>query len=485
MQALTRRRRWVPLAALLAATQAAPGCARNPVTGQLQLALVSEAQEIEMGRQTAAAAVQQMGLVPDSSLQEYVHTLGTSLAARSERPHLPWTFRVADDPTPNAFAAPGGFIFVTRGMMALFDSEAELVTVLGHEIGHVTARHQVTAISRAQVAQLGLGLGSVFVPQLESLGQVAGAGLQLLFLGYSRDAERQADELGFRYTLEQGYDPSRMGSVFTSLGRLGASSERSAVPSWLQTHPLPAERVAAAEQRYAALQPPPENLRVDREAYLRRIDGLVYGINPRNGFFEGERFLHPDLGFRLAFPGGWQTRNMAQAVLAGSPRNDALIQLTLAEDGTPDAAAQRFFRQQGLRAGAARRQPVSGLPALVVPFQAQTQQGVLEGLAAWITYDGRVYQLLGYTPAQIYAQYERAFWNTIGSFAPLTDPRALAAQPDRLRLVRLPEAMTLARFAERYPSAIPLAELAILNGVPGPEAVLPAQSLAKQVVAGN
>lgn len=485
MQALTRRRRWVPLAALLALSQAAPACARNPVTGQLQLALVSEGQEIEMGRQTAAAAVQQMGLVPDSALQEYVQGLGATLAARSERPHLPWTFRVADDPTPNAFAAPGGFIFLTRGMMALFDSEAELVSVLGHEIGHVTARHQVTAISRAQVAQLGLGLGSVFVPQLESLGQVAGAGLQLLFLGYSRDAERQADELGFRYTLEQGYDPSRMANVFTSLARLGESSQRSAVPSWLQTHPLPAERVAAAQQRYAALQPPPENLRVAREAYLRRLDGMVYGVNPRNGFFEAGRFLHPDLRFQLAFPGGWQTRNMAQAVLAGSPRNDALMQLTLAQDATPDAAAQRFFAQQGLVAGAARRQAVNGLPALVVPFQAQTQQGVLQGLAAWITYEGRVYQLLAYTPAQAYAQYERAFWNTIGSFAPLTDARALAAQPDRLRMVRLTEAMTLARFAERHPSAITLAELAVLNNVPGPDAVLPAQSLAKQVVRGN
>jgi predicted Zn-dependent protease len=276
---------WIPLAALTIAAQAASGCARNPVTGQLQLALVGEAQEIEMGRQAAAQAVAAMGLVPDTALQGYVQTLGARLAARSERPQLPWTFGVVDDPTPNAFAAPGGFIFLTRGMMAVMDSEAELVTVLGHEIGHVTARHQVTAMSRAQVAQLGLGLGSIFVPQLESLGQVAGAGMQLLFLRYGRDAERQADELGFRYTLEQGYDASRMASVFATLGRLGEESQRSAVPSWLQTHPLPADRVAAAEERFAALQPPPANLRVAREAYLQRLDGLVYGVNPRNGFF--------------------------------------------------------------------------------------------------------------------------------------------------------------------------------------------------------
>lgn len=476
---------WIPIAALTIAAQTTSGCARNPVTGQLQLALVGEAQEIEIGRQTAAQAVAAMGLVPDTALQEYVQTLGARLAAQSERPQLPWTFGVVDDPTPNAFAAPGGFIFLTRGMMAVMDSEAELVTVLGHEIGHVTARHSVTAMSRAQVAQLGLGLGSIFVPQLESLGQVAGAGMQLLFLRYGRDAERQADELGFRYTLEQGYDASRMASVFATLGRLGEGSERSAVPSWLQTHPLPAERVVAAQERFAALQPPPANLRVAREAYLQRLDGLVHGVNPRNGFFRDGRFLHPDLRFQMAFPAGWQTQNLAQAVLAGSPRNDAAMQLTLAQDATPEAAAQRFFGQQGIGAGQPRRQPINGLPALVVPFQAQTQQGVLQGLAAWIQHDGRVYQVIGFTPAQAYASYDRALASTIGSFAVLSDPTTLAIQPNRLRLVRLPEAMTVAQFAARYPSAVPVAELAVLNQAAGPDAVLPGGSLAKRVVAGN
>jgi predicted Zn-dependent protease len=485
MRTVIRHRLWIPLLALAGVSQAAGGCARNPVTGQLQVALVGEAQEIELGRQTAAQAVQTMGLVPDEALQQYVQALGARLAAGSERPQLPWTFRVVDDPTPNAFAAPGGFIFLTRGMMSVMDSEAELVTVLGHEIGHVTAKHSVTAISRAQLAQLGLGLGSIAFPQLESLGGVASAGMQVLFLSYGRDAERQADELGFRYTLEQGYDPSTMADVFATIGRLGEASQRSAVPSWLQSHPLPADRVAAARERYEALQPPPANLRVDREGYLQRLDGMVHGVNPRNGFFQGGRFLHPDLRFQMAFPGGWQTQNMAQAVLAGSPRNDALMQLTLAEDPTPDAAAQRFFSQQGIAAGSPRRQSVNGLPATIVPFQAQTQQGVLQGLVAWIQHEGRVYQVIGYTPAQAYRTYERTFAETILSVAPLTDPATLAIQPDRIRIIRLPSAMTLAQFEARYPSAIPLAELAILNQVAGPETVMPAGWLVKRVVAGS
>jgi predicted Zn-dependent protease len=475
----------LPLVLFLAAAPAATGCARNPVTGQLQLALIGEAQEVELGRQVAAQAVASMGLVPDSALQRYVQTLGTTLAATSERPNLPWTFGVVDDPTPNAFAAPGGFIYLTRGMLAVMDSEAELVTVLGHEIGHVTARHSVTALSRAQIAQLGLGLGGAIFPQLEALGSVAGAGMQLLFLQYGRDAERQADELGFRYTLEHGFDPSQMASVFATLGRLGEGAQRSATPSWLQSHPLPAERVVAAQQRFAALQPPPENLRVAREAYLQRLDGLVHGVNPRNGFFRDGRFLHPDLRFQMAFPTGWQTQNMAQAVIAGSPRNDAAMQLTLAQDATPDAAAQRFFNQQGIRAGSPRRQNVNGLPATIVPFQAQTQQGTLQGLAAFLQHEGRVYQVIGFSPVQAYAGYDRVFTRTILSMAPLADPAILAIQPNRLRMVRVPTNMTLAQFNTRFPSAVTMAELAILNQVEGPESVLPGGSLAKQVVAGS
>lgn len=208
--------------ALLALITGLTSCAVNPVTGERQLALVSESQEIQIGRNVAAGAEQQFGLVEDEALQAYVHRLGTQLAQASERPDLPWTFRVADDPTPNAFAAPGGFIFITRGLLALLRNEAELISVLGHEIGHVTARHSVAMMSRAQLAQIGLGIGSIISPTVAQFGDLAAGGLQLLFLRYGRDAERQADELGYRYALEQGYDVREMTSFApTSASRWG------------------------------------------------------------------------------------------------------------------------------------------------------------------------------------------------------------------------------------------------------------------------
>src|SRR5919199_4131612 len=167
----SRMRRW-GVAALCAATIA--GCARNPVTGKSELSLIGEQQEIAMGRQGAQEVVQTIGLVNDEALQSYVQQIGSKLAAASERPNLPWTFKVVDDASPNAFALPGGFIFVTRGLLDLMDSEAELATVVGHEIGHVTARHTVSQMSKAQVAQIGLGVAMILKPELQQFGDIAG-----------------------------------------------------------------------------------------------------------------------------------------------------------------------------------------------------------------------------------------------------------------------------------------------------------------------
>lgn len=477
------RNRMLLLAMVPAATLA--GCAVNPVTGERQLSLVSESQEIQIGQQAAQEAAQSIGLVEDPALQAYVQRIGAALAARSERPNLPWSFRVVDDPTPNAFALPGGYIFVTRGLLGLVNSEAELASVLGHEIGHVTARHSVTQISRAQLAQIGLGVGSILFPgAAQQLGGLASGGLQLLFLSYGRDAERQADDLGFRYARGEGYDVREMADVFRALQRVGETEGRSPLPSWLATHPAPEERIRAVEARVdtAAL---PAGLVGRRAEYLQRIDGLVYGDDPRQGYFQGGVFLHPELRFRVAFPQGWATQNLPQAVTAVSPRQDAVMQLTLAEGAaSPEAAAQRFFAQ-GVQQGRTGRETINGLPGVVGYFRAQTQQGVVDGVAAWIAYGGRVYQVIAYTGSGRLGAYDPAFRQTLGSFAQLTDPAALAVQPSRVRVVRVDRRMTLAEFNGRYPSVIPLPELALINGVADANAVLEAGSQAKRVVAGT
>jgi predicted Zn-dependent protease len=468
----------IPIVAALVSLAA---CATNPVTGDRELALVSESQEIQIGRDVAVQAERQFGLVEDEALQAYVHRLGTQLALASERPELPWTFRVVDDPTPNAFAAPGGFIFITRGLLGLLRNEAELVSILGHEIGHVTARHSVAMMSRAQLAQLGLGIGSMISPTVAQFGELAAGGLQLLFLSYSRDAERQADDLGYRYALEQGYDVHEMVNVFAALQQSAEMAGQSPVPSWLASHPYPEDRIKRINKRLATLPAVATPRRVGEDDYLAQIDGLVYGDNPRDGYFEANRFLHPELEFRIDFPPGWRTQNLTQAVVAGSPDEDALMQLTLVP-GTLKEAADAFFAQQGLTAGQVRSQQVNGLPAIAGAFEAQTEQTKLGGVATFVALDGRTYRILAYTPAAKRAAYDQTFRTSMNSFARLTNAAALARQPQRLAIVRIPRAMTVTEFNNAYPSTVPLEELVLINQLAGPQAVMPANFKAKRVV---
>jgi len=429
---------------------------------------------------------QEVGLIKDQALQNYVQSVGSAIAAKSERPNLPWTFRAVDDPSPNAFALPGGYIFVTRGLLDLMNNEAELASVLGHEIGHVTARHSVHQMSQQQLAQLALGVGAILSPTVAQLGEVASQGLGLLFLKYSRDDESQADDLGFRYALNQGYDVRYMDDVFRSLQRIEESSKQSPLPTWLQTHPGEADRIQAIDKKLAQLQPNQlANAKVNAQQYLQRVNGLVYGADPRNGFFQGNTFYHPDLRFQITLPSGWQGQNLAQAVMAVSPQQDAMIQLTLAQGNSPENAARTFLSQQGIQAGQASQQTVNGVPAVASTFQAQTEQGVIQGLAAFFTYNGATYQVLAYAPAQRYGAYEAAFRQSLGSFAPVSDSRVLNVQPNKINVVTLQQSTSLAAFNQRTPSTIPLAELAIVNQVEDPNKALPAGTPVKQVTGGR
>lgn len=437
-------------------------CAINPVTGKRELSLISESQEIRMGQEGAQSVVNTIGLYPDSALQAYVNRLGQSMALASERPQLPWSFAVVNDATVNAFALPGGSIFVTRGILAYFNSEAELMSVLGHEIGHVTAKHSVSQISKAQLAQLGLGVGMVLTPSLDVLHQVAGSGLQVLFLKFSRDDEAQSDELGFRYMVEAGYDPLEATDMFEMLGRLGGGGR---LPEWQSTHPDPENRAARSAERAATMTVDPSTLRVGRNDYLRHIDGVVFGANPREGYFDGGWFLHPDLRFRMSFPSDWKRQNLAQAVIAVNATEDAVLQLRIVPAASPRAAADTFFAQAGIRQESASSGPVNGLAADTRYFTVSTQRGIINGLVTHVAYDGNIYQMLGYGTMAAFSSQRMVLGAAIGSFQRETDPAVLAVEPARIDLVRLPRRMTMVEFHRRYPSSIPVEQVALINGV--------------------
>jgi predicted Zn-dependent protease len=438
------------------------GCAVNPATGKKQFMLVSESQELAMGKEYDQQVVTEMGLYRDSALANYVESLGKRLAALSERPQLPWTFRLIDDPVVNAFAVPGGYIYVTRGILAQMESEAQLVSVLGHEIGHVTARHTAQQITQQQVLGLGLGVGSIFAPQIAGL---ASQGVQILFLKFSRDHESEADALGFRYMRAAHYDPREAADLFAQLARVSSASGGGRLPEWESTHPDPENRKQKALDRAATV--PEAELAADlvrRDEYIQRLDGLMYAANPREGYFIGSRFVHPDLAFELTFPTGWQYVNQRTAVGAVAPEKDAVIVLTTAEGNTPSDAAQVFFGREGVTGTPAAR-TINGLTASGGTFSAQTQQGAVSGEVVFVAEGQTVFQVMGYGPSTSWSGRSQTVRAALGTFKPVTDQRLLAVQPWRLAIVRVDRTQTPAEFAQRYPAPVSADELALINQV--------------------
>ena len=472
-------RSYFPLAALVAAGVVA--CAVNPATGSRQLMLIGESQEIAMGREYDQEVAASIGLYADSGLQRYIQQFGARLAATSERPNLPWTFHVVDDPVVNAFALPGGYIYVTRGILAHLNSEAELAGVVGHEIGHVTARHSVSQMSKQQLAQIGLAVGTIASPEFERFAGLASAGLGVLFLKYSRDAERQADDLGLRYMRRVNYDPREMPHVFELLTRVSQAQGGGRVPEWLATHPDPENRRGRIEQEIATLPQTFSGVAVNRDAYLRRLDGLVFGNNPREGYFKDNQFFHPDLRFRVTFPEGWTTSNGKQAVVAVSPQKDALVEVSLAKEQTADAAARAFLAQRGFTSGDPVRASVGGLPAVSAAFAATTESGTLRGTALFVEQGGAVYRLVGYAADARWPAVQRAAERALQSFERLTDPAALAVQPQRVDIVRLDRRTTIEEMARQRPSPASVAALALVNQV-DPQTPLEPGRLVKWIV---
>ncbi len=479
----TRRLAVGAVAVLLLETVA---CAVNPVTGKRELSLVSESQEIAMGKQTRDASLATYGEYADPKAQELVRRIGNQMASNSERPDLPWEFHVLDDDQVNAFAAPGGFIFITRGIMSYMTNEAELASVIGHEIGHVTAKHTVRQVSKQQVMGVGVLAGMVLS---EGVRQNAGAlmqGLQLLTLKFSRDDESQADAIGFRYMLNAGYDVRAAADMFRTLDRVSASSPGGGrLPEWASTHPAPENRVRKALFRADSIHRDLSGATLNRSNYLRLLSGMTFGPDPRKGFFRGTTFYHPDLRLQFVFPAGWTTANQAEAVVAQSPGQDAMMQFAFAK-GTPQEAAQQFFAQQGLQASNLSAAPVNGQPASSGEFTAQLQDGTaVRGAASFIQYGGATFAFMGYSAAGAWGQQGAAIRQAIASFRPLTDPAILAVKPATIQLVTLPRDMTLDQFVAQYPSSISATQLAIINGMdPGTTVPIKAGTVLKRVVGG-
>ncbi len=459
-----RRPRSRAAAALLVLLLA--GCATNPVTGRREFSLVSPQQEAQIGREGYAAVLAEYGAYEDSTLQRYVRDIGLRLAKVSHQPGLDWHFTVIDDPSVNAFAMPGGYIYITRGILAHLNSEAQLAGVLGHEIAHVTHRHSAAQISQQQLAGLGLGVASLLSESVARYGQVAQQALGLMFLKYSRTHEHESDESGVLYATRAGYDPAEIPATYGMLKRVSDRAGQR-LPGFLSTHPDPGDREARTAELARAARAGADGLVVRRDEFLARIDGMVFGDDPRGGYFEGDTFHHPAMAFTITFPTGWQRENTRSAVTAAAPEQRAVMQLSLA-DADDLSPADYVTRLSGSgRIAGARGAPerIGGFAAWVGRVAVAGEGGTQRVLAAAFLRrgPGRMIQILGSSGVPDDADFQQVL-AAARSFRALTDAARLAPVPSRLRVSRLAAAAPFASaLAGLGPQALDAERTAILN----------------------
>jgi predicted Zn-dependent protease len=443
-------------------------CAKNPVTGRNDFMLMSKEQEVAMGQQSDPEIKNFFGIYEDAKLQQFINEKGQQMAAVSHRKDLKYDFKIVDSPVVNAFAVPGGYVYFTRGIMAHFNNEAEFAGVLGHEIGHITARHSAKQYSNAQLAQIGLVAGSVISPVFAQYADIAGQGVQLLFLKFGRDAESQSDRLGVEYSTKIGYDAQEMAGFFTTLDRMREGKEE--IPTFLSTHPDPADREkkVAKEAENWQKKVSAADLKVNRDSYLRMIDGIVYGDDPKQGFAENNMFYHPVLKFQFPIPSQWQVQNTPQAVQMAEPNGKAMMMMTLAQGNNLQTAAESILKQYQLKVVDSGQDNVNGLPAVVAVADQVNEQGQTGArvLLYVIQYGENMYAFLGASSPADFNAYGPLLKNTMTGFRQMDDQEKLNRKPKRIRIKTVNQNTTLAQALSSFNvNQKQMEELAILNGM--------------------
>jgi len=446
-------------------------CAVNPVSGKKEISFMSESQELALGKQSDPSIVASFGLYDDQTLQNFINEKGMEMAKISHRPNLPYEFKILDSPVINAFAVPGGYVYFTRGILAHFNNEAEFAGVLGHEIGHVTARHSAKAYTKQMLGQIGFMGLIIASKEMREFAEPLSQGMQLMFLKNSRDHESESDKLGVEYSTEVGYDAHQMAEFFKTLKRKQEEAGAS-IPNFQSTHPDPGDRynkVNAMAEEYQAETG--GTFKVNRDKYLRLIDGLVFGEDPRQGYVEDDYFYHPTLKFKFPVPRNWQTANSPQQFQMADSQGKGMMVLLAGQETTTQAAAQAFNEKQQLKVLQQQQVTVNGMRAYrqvaEQVAEQQTQQAAsLRILSYFIPYNGLMYGLHGIAKPADYANMERTFLYTMEGFNVLSDPAKINRMPDKIRVVTVDRTTTLSSFLQSkgMPST-KLNELSLVNGM--------------------
>jgi len=459
-------RRVVQSACLIAVAAA---CATNPATGKKQLMLMSEGQEIQLGKESDQQVRQEMGVYSDTGLQTYVAGIGAKLKQKSHRPNLPWTYTVVDAPAVNAFALPGGFIYLTRGILPFLRDEAELAAVLGHETGHVDARHSASQYSTQTALGGALAVGSIFSEQVGAVSGAASQALSLAFLKNSRDHELEADRLGVGYASQNGWAPEGMPDLLNTLGRLDeASGSSRGVPNWALTHPPAVDRVSRVQESVTAARAATGDGTRGRQAFESHLDGMVYGDSREQGMVRNGEFVHPILRFGVKFPSGWNVANSAQQVVAQRDENGtvAMILEVAPTAGSPRETAQASMAKSGFVEVEGAERSLNGDPAYVGTYRGKMENTEVGLRAAFIRHgQNQTFLLAGLATADQFTGARSAFDGAIASFRTLSQAEADRIQSDRVRFYTVSSGDTWESLAQGQSGGrVKPGTLAIMNG---------------------
>jgi len=439
--------------------------------------------------------VAQFGGEENATRSAYVRNVGSRIASQTNIAGGGSAFRITtlNSPVVNAFAVPGGYLYVTRQLLGLMNDEAELASVLGHEAGHIAARHSRERRNANILSQVLAGLAGV-VTGSGQIAQIAAQGAQMWTLSYSRSQELESDELGVRYLAAAGYDPAASPAFLASLGawsdlesRLqGREGDQRAAPSWARTHPLSAERVSRAAQEAQQTGVAGQGQH-NRDQYLAMIDGMIFDDDPAQGVIEGRDFIHPQLRLAFTAPQGFGIQNSTSAVAVIGNGGQAQFS-TAAYSGNLDAYIDQVFRsltggQGQLGYSRPQRTTINGLNAAYSSARAQTQQGVLDvGVIAYEFDSGHAYHFVTITPAGSGAG---PFSGMLESVRRISAQEAAAVRPRILRIVTVGANDTIDSLAGRmaYPT-YQRERFLVLNGLADDSGLRPGQKV-KLVVYGN
>ncbi|GJM05709.1 MAG: hypothetical protein DHS20C09_17050 [marine bacterium B5-7] len=437
-------------------------CAVNPVTGKQDLVLLSESDELALGRKTNADVLKQYTVYDNPALQHYVQNIGAKLAAKSHRSNLTYSFTVLDSKEVNAFALPGGYIYITRGLMAYLNSEAELAAVLGHEIGHVTARHSVRQHSATQLTNIGAALTSIFVPGMtqasSQLVQFAGGAL---LSGYGRTHELEADRLGAEYLARANYNPEAMldvirvlknQEVFDKEQALAEGRETRAYHGVFSTHPDNDTRLKEVIDMAKGLNESGAVNFVGRDEYISLIDNMVFGDSPQEGILRGRNFYHEGLGFTMRFPAKWNMTNLPDRLLLSTTDGNALMQIST--EAADNKLSPRNFMVQRMGLNNLEDESplnINGLAAHTGISIITTQQGSIPTRFTVIYFQQRAYIIAGMAKGNNLAQYDNAILETAKSFHSLSVDEKILAKPIRIKLIKAGNKTQFSNLAKQSP----------------------------------